>query len=496
MTVLALRLSAFRNGVSRLHGQVSREMWASLWPGVPQDEIPIGHVTNGVHFRSWISYEMNQLYDRYLGPAWRREPGDANLWKRVESIPAEELWRTHERRRERLVAFARKRLFGQLKRRGAPQAELVAAEEALDPETLTIGFARRFATYKRGTLLFRDIERLSRILCARDRPVQLLIAGKAHPKDDAGKELIRHIVDLARREGLRNRLVFLEDYDVSVARYLVQGADIWLNTPLRPMEASGTSGMKALANGALNLSVPDGWWDEAWQLESERDVLGGWAIGRGESYEDPEYQNQVEAGMLYDLLESDVVPTFYDRGRNSIPRRWVARMKASIATLCPFFNTHRMVREYTERFYLVAHANHRKMTGENSGRARALAAWRTRLAGEWPQVRAHIVSGAAPTELKLGEPFDVRAHLHLGSLTASDVSVEVYFGALSASGEIAAAAITPMRPAGRAGTGEWIFEAQIASNGRTGQHGYTVRVLPSHPDLASVLIPGMMTWAA
>jgi starch phosphorylase len=495
MTILALRLSAFRNGVSRLHGAVSRRMWAALWPGAPQEEVPIGHVTNGVHFRSWISYEMNQLYDRYLGPAWRREPGQSELWRRVESIPPEELWRTHERRRERLVAFARKRLYAQLKRRGAPQAELDAAEEALDPETLTIGFARRFATYKRGTLLFRDIDRLTRILAHAERPVQLIVAGKAHPKDDAGKELIRQIAELARREQLRHRLVFLEDYDVSVARYLVQGSDVWLNTPLRPMEASGTSGMKALANGALNLSVLDGWWDEAWQMENERNVQGGWAIGRGESYEDAEYQNQVEAGMLYDLLESDVAQTFYDRGRNGIPRRWVGRMKASIATLCPFFNTHRMVQEYTERFYLVAHSNCRKMRAEGAARARALAAWSARLAAEWPQVRVRLDGGLPPGELKLGEAFDVRALVRLGSLDTTDVHVQLYSGALDASGELAGAGATPMRPAGRADSGEWVFEGQGCSHERTGRHGYTARVVPSHPDLAETILPGMIAWA-
>lgn len=495
MTILALRLSAFRNGVSRLHGEVSRRMWSPLWPGVPREEAPIGHVTNGVHFRSWISYEMNQLYDRYLGPAWRREPGQAELWRRVESIPPEELWRTHERRRERLVAFARKRLYAQLKRRGAPQAELDVAEEALDPETLTIGFARRFATYKRGTLLFRDVERLTRILADSSRPVQVIVAGKAHPKDDAGKELIRQISELARREQLRHRLVFLEDYDVSVARYLVQGSDVWLNTPLRPMEASGTSGMKALANGALNLSVPDGWWDEAWQMESERNVQGGWAIGRGENYEDPEYQNQVEAGMLYDLLESDVAPTFYDRGRNGIPRRWVGRMKATIATLCPFFNTHRMVEEYTERFYLVAHSNCRKMRADGAARARALAAWSARLAAEWPGVRVHLDGAAPHRELKLGEAFDVRALVRLGALDPGDVRVQLYSGALDARGEIAAAATTPMRPSGRMESGEWVFEGQGRPDERTGRQGYTVRALPSHPDMTETLLPGMIAWA-
>ena len=275
MTVLALRTASASNGVSKLHGQVSRGMWKSIWPGVPEDEIPIGHVTNGVHFRSWISHEMNQLYDRYLGPKWREEHADANLWRRVESIPAEELWRSHERRRERLVAFARRRLRIQLQRRGAPQSEIDAADEVLDPDALTIGFARRFATYKRASLVLSDLHRLQQILNQPGRPVQIVFAGKAHPRDDAGKALIQQVVKFAQQKEFRRRLVFLEDYDMAVARYLVQGSDIWLNTPLRPLEASGTSGMKALANGGLNLSTLDGWWDEAWRCRH-----GGEAIYR------------------------------------------------------------------------------------------------------------------------------------------------------------------------------------------------------------------------
>jgi len=298
MTVLALRTASASNGVSKLHGEVSRGMWKSIWPGVPEDEVPIGHVTNGVHFRSWISHEMNQLYDRYLGPKWREEHADANLWRRVESIPAEELWRSHERRRERLVAFARRRLRIQLQRRGAPQSEIDAADEVLDPDALTIGFARRFATYKRASLVLSDVHRLQQILNQPGRPVQIVFAGKAHPRDDAGKALIQQVVKFAQQKEFRRRLVFLEDYDMAVARYLVQGSDIWLNTPLRPLEASGTSGMKALANGGLNLSTLDGWWDEAWHAATAEKRFIGWAIGNGENYDNPEYQDQVEAPPL------------------------------------------------------------------------------------------------------------------------------------------------------------------------------------------------------
>jgi len=306
MAYLALHLSSYANGVSELHGAISRKMWKNRWPEVPDDEIPIDHITNGVNTRSWIPAEMAQLFDRYLGPDWAAKPADESIWEDIEAIPDDELWRTHERRRERLVAFARRRLGEQLKRRGARDLELRRAGEALDPEALTIGFARRFATYKRATLIFRDPERLRKILTNVDCPVQLIIAGKAHPQDSEGKELIRHIIHFARAEDIRRRILFLENYDITIGRYLVQGVDVWLNNPRRPLEASGTSGMKVLFNGGLNLSVVDGWWAEGYSPER------GWAIGSGEEYEDLNYQDEVEASAIYDLLEKEIVPLFYD----------------------------------------------------------------------------------------------------------------------------------------------------------------------------------------
>ncbi len=491
MTILALRLASFSNGVSKLHGQVGRRMWQGIWPGVPVDEVPIGHVTNGVHFRSWISYEMNQLYDRYLGPNWREEPADRALWQRAETIPAEELWRTHERRRERLVAFARRGLREQLRRRGSPQAEIEAADEVLDPEALTIGFARRFATYKRATLLLRDVERLKRILNNPERPVQVIYAGKAHPRDGAGKELIRQIVELARRPEFRRRLVFLEDHDMSVARYLVQGCDVWLNTPLRPLEASGTSGMKAAANGALNVSTLDGWWDEAWNEYNHRI---GWAIGRGESYDNRDYQDQVEAEALYDLLESDVIPTFYERGRDRLPRRWIERMRTSISCLCHFFNTHRMVREYTERFYLVAHRTYLGLREQNAARARRLAAWLERVRAAWPQVRVEALETRIPN-LKVGQRALVRVQIHLGELSPEDVNVELYIGRLSADDEIVDPVTARMEPTGERSGNVWAFQTNLAPCCHSGRHGYTVRVLPMHPDITQAFLPGLITWA-
>lgn len=494
MTVLALRMAASSNGVSRLHGEVSRGLWKDLWPDVPGREIPITHITNAVHFQSWISQEMNQLYERYLGPGWRTQPSAENVWDRIESISSESLWRTHELRRERLVAFARRQLRLQLERRGAPQAEIAAAQDALDPEILTIGFARRFATYKRGTLLLRDRRRLAAILNDPKRPVQVIFAGKAHPRDDEGKELIRQITALAREPEFRRRIVFVEDYDMSVARYLVQGVDVWLNTPLRPNEASGTSGMKAIANGVLNLSTLDGWWDEVCRSRTSNHPLVGWAIGKGESYADTEYQAQVEAEALYDILERDVVPTFYDRRADGVPHAWIRLMKSSIADLCPWFNTNRMVREYAERFYLPAHERFRRLEADGAARAIALAAALGRIRAAWPGLGADMIETSLPSEIAVGERIRFRARVRTGPLSTDDLRVELYAGRLNAHGEIEKPLVVEMQPA-QEEAGATIYETTAVPDCGSGRHGYTARVLPRHPELRNAFIPGLILWA-
>ncbi|HQE93249.1 MAG TPA: alpha-glucan family phosphorylase [Anaerolineae bacterium] len=488
MTILALRMSAYSNGVSRLHGEVTRQMWEGLWPGVPQNEIPISHVTNGVHILSWISRDMKVLYDRYLGPRWREEPADQSVWQRAGYIAAEELWSTHERRRERLVAFARNRLQQQLEQRGAAPSEVEAAGEALDPEALTIGFARRFATYKRATLLLRDPERLARLLNDPQRPVQIIFAGKAHPHDNPGKELIQKIVALARQDVFRSRLVFLEDYDMTVARYMVQGVDVWLNTPRRPREASGTSGMKAAANGVLNVSILDGWWEEAYTPSV------GWAIGRGEIYDNMDVQDQVEAEALYDLLERDVIPMFYDRGRDNLPRRWIGLMKNSIGALSYFFNTNRMVAEYTNRFYMPAAKRYDLLTADDLTGAKSLAAWKLRLYDNWSHIRIEKVNGDLPTEIKVGDKFVAQAEVHLGELSPEDVWVELYIGLVNPSGEIVKGRAEPMHVLKRMEEGVYLFEATTQCT-MSGLHGYTVRVLPQHPDAVTPFLPGFIKWA-
>jgi len=493
MTVLALRFAAHSNGVSKLHGEVSRAMWQRLWPGVPVDDVPIGHLTNGVHFASWTSLEMKRLYDRYLGPEWREEPAHSDVWGRAQSIPPEELWRTHELRRERLVSWARRRVRDQRIRRGAPQFEIDAAGEILDPDALTIGFARRFATYKRATLVFRDLGRLKRILTDASRPVQIIFAGKAHPRDDAGKELIRRVTELSRDPELGHRIVFLEDYDMAVARYLVQGVDVWLNTPARPNEASGTSGMKAAANGALNLSSLDGWWDEVWHNPANPRTIG-WAIGRGETYADPGYADQVEAEALYDLLDRDVIPTFYQRGSDRLPRKWIDRMKASISSLCHFVNTHRMVSDYVSHFYVEAHEHFQALEANGASRARSLTAWLDHVRREWPRVQVQAIEQPAGPTLTVGGNLHVRVRVQLGELTVDDVAVELYLGRLTSTGDIVDAAAVPMQPVNPHGQGGHVFVVEAPCR-HSGLHGYTIRIRPKHADLTASVLPGLICWA-
>jgi glycogen phosphorylase len=489
MTVLALKLSAGSNGVSRLHGEVSRNMWQQTWKGVPQNEVPITHVTNGIHTRTWISRDLADLYDRYIGPRWINSPQDHSIWERIDDVPDTELWRTHERRRERLVNFARERLEQQLVNRGAPSSEQRLACEVLDPEVLTIGFARRFATYKRATLILHDMERLTKILTNPDKPVQFIIAGKAHPQDTQGKEIIRELVHFGRTPETRNRFVFLEDYDINVARYMLQGVDCWLNTPRRPMEASGTSGMKAAANSALNISIPDGWWPEAQELGHN-----GWSIGRGESYDSTEEQDLVESEALYDILEQEVVPMFYDRGSDGLPRRWIKRMKTTIRTICPVFNTYRMVQEYTDRFYIPCSKRRNGLMENDRERALALAHWKEKVRNAWSKVHFEKTESGDTEGLLFGAELKVAAEVYLGDLSSDDVKVEVFYGEMDAHGELPEGESTGMECVKDLGDAKYRFEGAIKCK-KTGQLGFSYRVIPSHGDLFQKHELGLITWA-
>jgi glycogen phosphorylase len=483
MALLAARLSSYTNAVSRLHGRVTREMSHPVWRAYPLHEVPIGYVTNGIHIPSWISMEMSELLNRYLGPEWHDVPTDHGVWNRIEGIPDQELWKVHQTRKERLINYARIRLADQIKRRGGTSIEVDVAGGVLRPGCLTIGFARRFAAYKRATLMLTDRPRLKRILTDPKRPVQLVVAGKAHPRDNDGKEMIREIVHFARDPDVRRSIVFLEDYDIAVARYLVQGVDVWLNTPRRPNEASGTSGMKLLPNGGLNLSILDGWWDEGY----EREV--GWAIGRGEEYSDTAYQDQVESAALYNLLENEVVPLFYERDAEDIPRAWIAKMKASMKRLTPVFNTNRMVAEYAERFYIPAGARYLRLKAGHGARVRPLVDWRQRLLTHGSEVRITQIKTHDSQEVAVGSKLQITAKVFLGSLEPSDVRVQIYYGALNPEGEIISGQAVDAKLKDSSGS-EHVYEGEIDCR-ESGSCGFSVRVIPFHED---AILPYEVPW--
>ncbi len=486
LTVLALNMAAHCNGVSRLHGEVSRRMWKSLWDTLPEYEVPIGHITNGIHARSWISHDLDEMMKRYIGPQFVDEPHNHKLWERVDRIPDLELWRIHQIRKERLIFFARKRLKLQMQRRGAGVAEIKAAEEVLNSEALTIGFARRFATYKRANLILTDQDRLRRILTDQERPVQFIFAGKAHPLDNEGKEYIRRLVHFVTDPAIHMRLVFIEDYDINVARYMVQGVDVWLSTPRRPHEASGTSGMKAAANGAINVSTLDGWWAEAY------DPSVGWAIGSGETNGNPSELDRIESEALFNIMENEIIPTYFDLDRAEIPRRWIAMMKRSMNNLGQYFNTNRMVMEYFDRYYTRAHSACASLSANKAEKARSLANWRGLVSQRWQQVNIQSEDATAENEIKAGEELPVRVKVRLKDLRPEDVAVEVMYGALNPDGEIMDGQI--MRLSYKNDSNNMaIFEGSIPC--RTGgRQGYAVRVRPDHPDLVHPFTPLLITW--
>jgi starch phosphorylase len=487
MAVLALRLSNWNNAVSRLHARVSRKIWQQIWPKTPEEDLPIEHVTNGVHIPSWISKGMAENYNRYLGPRWIEDPDNVKIWERVDKIPDTELWRTHERARERLVAFTRRRLKEQLMRSGHSQQELAVADEVLNSETLTIGFARRFAPYKRADLILRDVNRLERILLNVDYPVQIIFSGKAHPQDDVGKELIKRLVQTAGRESLRRHLVFLQDYDMEIARYMVQGVDVWLNTPRRPMEACGTSGIKAVANGALHLSVLDGWWAEGY----DRDI--GWAVGSGEEYEDHAFQDDLESKALYNILEKEIIPLFYDRGPDGLPRRWLAMMRASLHTLCPAFNTHRMVQEYWNRFYLPASELGLQLMAKGGERLKKLAGWRQKIMFNWHGIAIKDIRMDEKPEIEIGMAFRIEADILLGELMPEDVLVEAYFGRLNPENRYMDRFTLIMERPRAMGDRVYRYSTNIHFE-EAGRFGLNIRITPNHFHERSRHAMGLVIW--
>ena len=486
MALLGLRLSGHSNGVSQVHGGVSRKLWADAWPDLPEEDVPIGSVTNGVHLPTWVSHDIGCLYDRTIGPGWRDNPDHAEPWQRVHDIPDEELWGVHQEQRRRLIRRSREQYEASAARNGLATSD-IAGLRALQPEILTVGFARRFAGYKRATLLFRDLERLARILNNESRPVQVIFAGKAHPRDDGAKQLIREVQQMSLLPEFRGRIVLLDHYDVGLARVLVQGCDVWLNTPLRPLEASGTSGMKAVANGALHASVMDGWWSEAYTPGA------GWAIGRDRPDDSPEVQDVFDAASLYDLLEAEIAPTFYRRDEAGVPRDWVASMKRSIATYAPVYNTSRMVSEYANSAYTPAAHGWARLTTDNLRPARDLAAWLARVRASWPDVRVVSAQDNATDEWDAGEPIAVTARVDPGGLTHGDLCVEAVHGRVTLQSGLETDVATRLSLQSAEPDGSLVYGGELSPGGG-GRMGYTVRVVGQHPDLQNPLALGLVRW--
>ncbi|MFD9136369.1 glycosyltransferase family 1 protein [Streptomyces bottropensis] len=493
MAVMGLRLAQRANGVSLLHGQVSRQMFSGLWPGFDPDEVPITSVTNGVHAPTWVAPEVFRLGARQVG-AERTEDamsvGGSERWDAVGDIPDQDIWDLRRDLREQLVVEVRERLSASWRQRGAGTAELGWIDGVLDPDVLTIGFARRVPSYKRLTLMLRDQDRLMDLLLHPERPVQIVIAGKAHPADDGGKRLIQELVRFADDPRVRHRIVFLPDYGMAMAQKLYPGCDVWLNNPLRPLEACGTSGMKAALNGCLNLSVLDGWWDEWFRPDF------GWAIPTADGTatdEDQDRRDDVEAAALYELLEQRVAPRFYERGQAGLPDRWIAMVRETLTHLGPKVLAGRMVREYVERLYAPAARAHRSLVPDV---ARELSEWKARVRGAWHRVSVdHVEASAAPagTAAELGATLVLRVRVALGDLSPDDVEVQAVSGRVDTDDRITDATYVPLKPvSGPDEEGRWVYEGPLSLD-RTGSFGYTVRILPSHRLLASTAELGLVT---
>lgn len=488
MTILGLNCSLYDNGVARLHGVVERNMWHHLWPTFPTEEVPIGHVTNGIHVPTWISTDQYRLYSEVLGPNWEKRPLTESQTERIRLLPDEEFWRVHEASRAHLVRSAREILERGARRRNASFEEIQDCRNVLNKDALTIGFARRFATYKRATLLLADPERLKRILLNPSRPVQIIFAGKAHPADNEGKQLIKRIIEFTKDPAVKGRIVFLENYNMHIARRLVRGVDVWLNTPRRPNEASGTSGMKACINGAIHVSTLDGWWPEGYSREC------GWAIGNGEEFADWNQQDWNDSQALYNILESEIIPTFYDRPHGELPLRWIRMMKESAKMSIARFSSTRMVADYYSGSYTPAFNNFAELSADNFGALRTKVAARNDLFSKWNKIAVEDTSVSRELSHNVvGDSFDVTAKVRLGDIPPGSVRVQLYIGTPAAQGEIVDGKTIDMAIAKEGRNGSYAYKANVPCPD-TGTFSFSVRVVPAVDSWKNTM-PGYIVWA-
>lgn len=488
MFLLGLRMSQYCNAVSRLHGATARKMWAHIWPGVPESEIPISHVTNGIHISTFISPEIWPLFERYLGPEWYMGSRRKENISRIDEIYDDELWRAHEMSRTQMIRTCRQLLKNQYQKRNAPKSVIDQIQTVLDPDILTIVFARRFATYKRAHLLLQDPGRLAAILNNEHRPVQIIFAGKAHPQDNEGKKIIQHLIEFVRRPEIRQRAVFIEGYDMALSRCLTQGADVWLNTPRRPMEACGTSGMKAAINGVLNVSILDGWWCEGYSEER------GWCIGNGEEYADPSYQDTTESQALYNVLENEIIPLFYEEPKSRLPVRWLQMMKASMKMAMEDFCSLRMVGDYEQRFYIPIIDRLTALLKQNSQEASDLARQEKRLRDLWKKINIGLPFQSGRGPFRTGEFFEVTVDIFLGELRPEEVFVELYNGHMKSADTLQGINTIPMTVVDKKDNeNNYRYHCQVPCS-LAGRFGFTVRATPVGDEYLRHL-PGLISWS-
>ncbi|PYG86910.1 starch phosphorylase [Ruminiclostridium sufflavum DSM 19573] len=489
MTVLALTLAGRKNGVSELHGAVSRDIFSDVWPEVPKNDIPITHVTNGIHTLTWLSPKIKALYDKYLDKDWKSKIYESSTFENIDNIPDEELWETHRELKIKLIEFVRARLKQQKLANGESMEAVRQIDSFLDPDALTIGFARRFATYKRANLIFRNLARIQKILNDPEKPMQIIFAGKAHPADGPAHEVIKNINDIARQEGFYGKVILLENYNMTVARNLVQGVDVWMNNPRRPLEASGTSGQKVCINGIINFSILDGWWCEGYNGEN------GWVIGDETEFDNENSQDNIDSESIYDTLENIIVPLYYNVNEKGIPEEWIRIMKNTIKSLTWNYSTDRMVKEYTERMYLPAIKGSAIVSADNFSLAKQLSAFEQQMKANWSQVQIYAEKSASSLKdykSDSGHDIYLTAYAKLGAIEPSNILVEVYYGSLS-NGSIVNAQAMEMKLENRADDGSYKYSINLKIEDG-GEYAYTFRVIPRNPNFINSFDTGLIRW--
>ena len=487
MGILALKIAGKKNGVSKLHGAVSRELFGEVWPNIAASESPIGYVTNGIHTCSWLAPKLKELYNKYLIPFWQDSMHKDEIWEKINNIPNDKLWQVHKERKEKLLQLVAKSTTERLRRSGYSYEEINEIVSKLNPDALTIGFARRFATYKRATLIFKDIERITQILNNNDRPVQLIFAGKAHPADKEGHDLIKYIHQVSMMPQFKGKIFLLENYNIAMSRYLISGVDVWLNNPRRPMEASGTSGQKASVNGVINFSVLDGWWAEGY------DQTNGWTIGTNAEYESYEAQDQADSQSMYRTLEEKIIPIYYDRDRNGMSKKWIEIMKNSIITTGGKYSTARMLVDYTNQLYMPL-CKLTKKYYEDVDNVAAFNSWKKDTYRDWKDIKITQVNNLDNITMDAGNNIEVACEVELPNINVENVTVEAYYGKILDNGVVENVSIIPMTLSDSdEEQKKYYFTAKIELT-TGGNYGYTFRVMPKHEMLLEPANLDLIKW--